>query len=206
MFVDIVDIGSGNIKSIQNWIERVNIPTRIVTNVKDIKSKFMVLPGVGSAGPYMKRLKKGDFDKAILEHVNDGNRILGICLGFQLMGEFSKEDGGVEGIGLIKGSVEKLKNTHTHNGWEKFHLMKEDLGESSFSSELKLTRKRIINGRVFYNHEYGFVLDEECTYNKIISDKYSDYSSLIVKNNVIGMQFHPEKSQETGIDLISMIL
>ncbi|MFX4237787.1 imidazole glycerol phosphate synthase subunit HisH [Aliarcobacter butzleri] len=206
MFVDVLDIGSGNIRSIQNWIERMNVPTRIVSNPNDIRSKFIILPGVGSAGSYMQRLKKSNFDKAILDHVNNGNRILGICLGFQLMAEYSEEDGGVEGLGLIKGRVEKLENSPTHNGWEKFNLKKEELGERPFSSELKLTRKRIINGRVFYNHEYGFVLDEKCTYNKTISDKYSKYSSLIVKDNVIGIQFHPEKSQETGLDLISMII
>ena len=206
MVVEILDIGSGNIKSIQNWIERVNVPTRIVNKSTDIKSKFLILPGVGSAGSYMDRMKKRDFDKAILEHVNNGNRILGICLGFQLMGHSSEEDGGIEGLGIINGKVEKLQNNFSHNGWETFDFTKSDLGNNSFMSQLKLTRKQNIKGRVFFNHEYGFVNNNTEIFAKPISKVYKEYSSLIVKDNIIGMQFHPEKSQQTGLELISMIL
>ena len=207
MVVEILDIGSGNIKSVQNWIERVNVPTRIVSKATDIKSEFIVLPGVGSAGPYMDRMKKGDFDKAVIEHVNNGNRILGICLGFQIMGNSSEENGGVECLGLLDARVEKFKNFSNHNGWEKFSLNKQELNNASFYTKLKLTRKKIIQGRVFFNHEYGFVLkDKSDCYNKEISNNFNHYSSLVAKKNIIGIQFHPEKSQQTGIDLISMIL
>jgi imidazole glycerol-phosphate synthase subunit HisH len=205
MVVEILDIGSGNIKSIQNWIERINVPTRIVSKSTDIKSKFLVVPGVGSAGSYMERMKKGSFDKAIVEHVKNGNRILGICLGFQLMGNSSEEDGGVEGLAILQGKVEKL-TTSSHNGWEKFHLNKTELGIQSLKSELKLTRKQNINGRVFFNHEYGFVNNDAESYSKSISEVYNKYSSIVIKDNIIGIQFHPEKSQQTGLELISMIL
>lgn len=206
MVVEILDIGSGNIKSIQNWIERVNVPTRVVTKSTDIKSEFLVLPGVGSAGSYMDRMKKGDFDKAVLEHVNEGKRILGICLGFQLMGFSSEEDGGIEGLCLLNGKVERLQKQSSHNGWEKLHFNKNELGEQSFNSQYKLTRKQSIQGRVFFNHEYGFVPNDTKIFTKPISEAYKKYSSLVVKNNVIGIQFHPEKSQQTGLELISMIL
>ncbi len=206
MIVEILDIGSGNIKSIQNWIERVNVPTRIVTKATDIKSNFLILPGVGSAGSYMDRMKKGDFDKAILEHANQGNRILGICLGFQLMSHSSEEDGGVEGLGLLDGTVKRLSSHSSHNGWEKYDLKRSDLGDNSFGSQLKLTRKQNIQGRVFFNHEYGFCSYDNSNFSKSISEEYNGYSSMVVKNNIIGIQFHPEKSQKTGLELISMIL
>lgn len=206
MLVEILDIGSGNVKSIQNWIERVNVPTRIVTKCTDIKSDFLVLPGVGSAGPYMDRMRKGSFDKAVIDHVNKGNKLVGICLGFQIMSNFTEEDGGVEGLGLLNAKVKRLEKPTTHNGWEKFNLKKSDLVEASFSSELKLTRKQAIDGRVFYNHEYGFVLEDKKLFSKPISNAFNQYSSIVVDNNIMGIQFHPEKSQQTGIDLISMIL
>jgi len=206
MIVEILDIGSGNIKSIQNWIERLNVPTRIITKATDIKSEFLILPGVGSAGSYMDRMKKGDFDKAVVEHLNRGNRVLGICLGFQLMGDYSSEDGGVEGLGIIKGRVEKLSDSFSHNGWEKFDFKKSDLCNNSFNSMLKLTRKQNIDGRVFFNHEYGFVVEDDVLFNKPVSKDFEEYSAMVVKDNIIGMQFHPEKSQQTGIEIISMIL
>lgn len=206
MRVEILDIGSGNIKSIQNWIERLHVPTRVVSKAFDIKSNFIILPGVGSAGSYMKRLKKAEFDKAILEHVHNNKRLMGICLGFQIMGHYSEEDGGVEGLGILECHTQKLTNSSTHNGWEEFNFKKTDLNAQSFHSELKLSRKQNIQGRVFYNHEYGVVNSESTAYNKVISDEYDKYSAMVVKDNIIGIQFHPEKSQQTGLDILSMIL
>lgn len=206
MTVEIIDIGSGNIKSIQNWVERLNVPTKVITKATDIKSEFVILPGVGSAGSYMERVKKGDFDKALLEHINNGNRLLGICLGFQLMGYSSDEDGGVEGLNILKGITKKLDKSYSHNAWEKFILRKDELKSQSFNSALKLTKKQNINGRVFYNHEYGFILEDNNSFNKAISVEYDKYSSIVVSGNIIGIQFHPEKSQQTGLDLMSIIL
>ena len=206
MTVEILDIGSGNIKSIQNWIERLGVPTRIITRAFDIKSKFIILPGVGSAGSYMRRVRKLEFDKAILDHINNDGRLLGICLGFQIMGHYSQEDNGVEGLGILDCYTERLDNNSTHNGWEEFVFRRKDLRDQSFNSELRLTRKQNIQGRVFYNHEYGVVHNGDNAYNKVISDEYSKYSSIIVQDNIIGIQFHPEKSQQTGLDIISMIL
>jgi len=206
MVVDIIDIGSGNIRSIQNWIERVHIATRVVTKATDIESDFLILPGVGSAGSYMERLKKSAFDQAIHEHVQNNKRLLGICLGFQLMAESSEEDGGIEGLSLLKGQVKRLDKEISHNGWEQFNFKKEELASQSFHSMCKLTRKKRLNGRVFFNHEYGYLNQDEQSFSKPISEKYPNHSSMIVKDKIIGMQFHPEKSQFTGLELISMIL
>ena len=206
MYVDILDIGSGNIKSIQNWIERLNVSTRIVTKANDIKSNFVILPGVGSAGPYMDRLKKKEFDKAIYDHVNNNGRVMGICLGFQIMGHSSEEDNGVEGLGLLDFNTKRLEGHAIHNSWEEFSFRKSELLDQSFNNQLKLTKKQNIKGRVFFNHEYGVVCNDTKVYNKVISQELHNYSSFIVKDNIIGMQFHPEKSQHTGLDIISMIL
>ncbi len=206
MIVDIIDVGSGNIKSIQNWIERLYVQTRVVKKSTEIKSDFLILPGVGSAGLYMDRLKKSSFDKAIYEHVGKGHRLLGICLGFQIMGEYSQEDGGVEGLRLLDGYTARLDKNISHNGWEKFIINKDKLGIQSFNSKMGLTKKKNINGRVFYNHEYGFINRDDKAYNQEILKDLNKYSSLAIKDNIIGMQFHPEKSQQTGLDLMSIIL
>lgn len=206
MKVNILDIGSGNIRSIKNWIEKANVPTRVVSQVSDIKSDLLILPGVGSAGSYMQRLKTGQFDQAILEHVDKGGRLLGICLGFQIMTNYSEEDNHVEGLGLIDGYVERLFGSITHNGWEPIYMRKDAMNSQSFNSQYQLTQKKVLDGRVFYNHEYGVINQESGLFSVPVSTSLSQYSGLLVKDNIIGIQFHPEKSQVSGSELISMIL
>jgi glutamine amidotransferase len=206
MKVDILDIGSGNISSIKNWIEKVNVPTRIVKNAQHIESDLLVLPGVGSAGSYMKRIKDGNYDVAIREHLANDGRLLGICLGFQIMTQYSEEDGGVNCLGLINGHVERIGADISHNGWEPLQFRANEMNEQSFHNQHKLTKKRVLNGRVFYNHEYGVVNKEHDSFSTPVSNRFLQYDGLFVKNKIIGIQFHPEKSQITGLDLISMIL
>jgi|TARA_B110000261_G_scaffold143756_1_gene165979 imidazole glycerol-phosphate synthase subunit HisH len=206
MTIDIIDIQGGNVQSIRNWAQRLDIRTRVIKNPNELKSKFIVLPGVGSIGPYMDRLKNSNFDQAIIDHLNNGHRLLGICLGLQIMGSHSREDGGVECLGLINGYTERLKVGFSHNGWEKFSLDKNNLKSQSLNSKMKLTRKKITKGRVFFNHEYGFINEDEGTFSLPISQNLDKYSSIIIKGNIIGVQFHPEKSQQTGLDLLSLIL
>lgn len=206
MKVDILDIGSGNISSVKNWIETANVPVGVVSKATDVNSELLILPGVGSAGSYMKRLKEGDFDQAILEHLNKGRRLLGICLGFQIMASYTEEDGGVEGLNLIDAKVERLQNNTSHNEWERFYLRKDDMNKQSFNNKRSLSKKRILDGRVFYNHEYGLVNRDASVFSVPISPKLQKYSGLLVKDNLIGIQFHPEKSQVTGSSLISMVL
>jgi len=206
MRVDILDIGSGNIQSIKNWIENENVIARVVSDIHNIKSDLLVLPGVGAAGSYMERLKKGSHDQAILEHVGKGGRLLGICLGFQIMSNYSEEDGHVMGLGLLDGHVERLSSQRSHNGWESICLRRNKMNGQSFNNQCRLTKKSVLNGRVFYNHEYGFINQDPTAFSLPISDSLSQYSGLLVKDNIIGMQFHPEKSQVSGSELISMIL
>ena len=206
MKVDILDIGSGNIRSIKNWIEKANVQARIVSNVSELQSDLLILPGVGSAGSYMQRLKAGHYDQAVHEHVEKGGRLLGICLGFQIMTHYSEEDGHVEGLGLINGYVQRLSNNLSHNGWEPFYIRTNEMNGQSFHNQHHLTRKKVLDGRVFYNHEFGVVSKESTVFSVPISDSLSQYSGLMVKDKVIGIQFHPEKSQISGSQLISMIL
>ena len=171
-----------------------------------LKSDFLIIPGVGAAGEYMKNLKSCGFDLAIKEFAAKGNRILGICLGFQIMMEYSEEDGGIEGLGLLKGKVERIPNGHSHNGWEIFNFDKHRYLESKLWMKNRVSRHRYIKGRVFYNHEYAVINHCKSQKNIEMPGKISKYSSLIVSGTIMGCQFHPEKSQITGDSFLSIIL
>ena len=206
MAVDIIDLGSGNIRSITNWIEKSNISARAVQDVNELTSEVLILPGVGAAGSYMERLRKNAFHTAIINHVGNGGRLIGICLGFQIMCSFSEEDGGVEGLGLVDGEVERLSDERSHNGWESLYLRKDNMKKQTFNAKENLSRKTVLNGRVFYNHEYGVVNKDSEAFTIPVSPEFGQYAGLFVKDKIIGIQFHPEKSQLTGLELISMIL
>ena len=206
MKVDIVDVGSGNIRSIKNWIEKSNIIARSVQDVSELDAEVLILPGVGAAGSYMERLQKGTFDTAIVNHVQRGGRLIGICLGFQIMSSFSEEDGGVAGLGLIDAEVKRLGTRISHTGWETLSFKKNHMNNQSFNASEKSSRKTVVNGRVFYNHEYGLVNRDLDAFTLPISSSLSEFTGLFVKDKIIGIQFHPEKSQLTGVELISMML
>lgn len=205
MKVDLIDIGFGNISSLKNWLDHSNIRSRAISSVKEIKSDVLVLPGVGSAGPYMKKLKKLSFDKAIKQHLKEKKKLIGICLGFQILYQVSEEDGDTNCLGLLKGSVKRIGNDKSHNGWEKFYFRKEMVKKKSIGQS-GLTAKRVVDGRVFYNHEYGVINQEKSCLDLKVSKALKDYSALVIKDNIIGIQFHPEKSQITGKELLEVLI
>lgn len=208
--IDIIDVGSGNVQSLKNILALLNVSSRSVRALGEIKSDIVILPGVGSARHYMSRLKDTGLDKAILNHVNEGRRVLGICLGFQLLTKFSEEDGGVDCLGLIDAEAVKLDestSTSSHTGWEPFDINTNFLKKGKSKAQLSLTLKRTLEGRVFYNHEYGVVTKTSKYQTKKINDtSLSKYTAMLVNENVIGVQFHPEKSQSTGLRLLAMLL
>ena len=202
MTIDILDIGVGNSRSVDYALRRLGLPSNLVQKTSDLSSETLIIPGVGSAKYFMEKVNESDFRQCLIDYAASGKRIIGICLGFQLLGQHSDEDGGVEGLGILSGFTEKIGADGSHNGWEPFRFDKTNLKKRGHRA---ITRKRVLNGRVFYNHEYGYVNRDDC-YDQKIPGHLGAYSSILIKDNVIGIQFHPEKSQSTGLDLFSMIL
>ena len=102
IMVDIVDIGMGNVRSIHNVLSRLGLESNIVSRPESLSSHTLILPGVGSASPFMKKLHSTKLDCSIREHVNRGNKLIGICLGFQVMTLFSEEDGGTSARPIVQ--------------------------------------------------------------------------------------------------------
>lgn len=204
--IDVIDFGFGNTRSVVNWLTKLNLASKIVHRSCDLESKLIILPGVGSAGPYMAEMKRLGFDKRVIEHVNNGSKIIGICLGLQILTSGSEEDGGVEGLNLINGRAEKIGEGTTHNEWEPLSFTYNSLKSIGYNREMGLTRKKKYDGRVFYNHEYGVRLDEGSQFMHQVSNELEAYAGLVITKNLIGMQFHPEKSQKGGSEILQFLI
>tara|TARA_B110000967_G_scaffold198759_1_gene232252 strand:+ start:322 stop:942 length:621 start_codon:yes stop_codon:yes gene_type:complete len=205
MKIDVIDIQIGNISSIENWLTSSNLICNKVTDPMALENDLIILPGVGSAKMYSKKLKQTKFDIAIKNHLKNGGRLIGICLGFQILFDFLEEDGGIKGLGVLNGKVIRLKEGKSHTGWENFIFHKDKLHSFWRNNQVSKSKKRIIKGRVFYNHNYGVVLSSE---DFLINSKipnYEAYSSYIISKQIVGFQFHPEKSQLTGKELIKIL-
>ena len=96
MVINIVDVGLGNVCSIEHWLNKCSLISRRVKKVEDFSDDAIIIPGVASAGEFMKRLNQSGMDKEIIKKAKKKQKIIGICLGFQILTNFSAEDGGVK--------------------------------------------------------------------------------------------------------------
>ena len=206
--VIIVDYDCGNLFSIARALDRFDAIYK-VTNDPDIirKASKVILPGVGAYSIGMKHLQKQNLDQALEEFVSSGNPLMGICLGMQLLVESSDEFGQHNGLGFILGKTtllapsEKVKVPHI--GWNSLLIPETQQQESWNNSVLK----DISMGRDFY------FVHSHCVKTNNPQDTISEtvyggvyFASVIKKDNVMGCQFHPEKSGEIGLKLVKNFL
>lgn len=189
----IIDYGMGNLASVQRAFEKINVETKISSNIEDLKNaKSLILPGVGAFRDAIKALNDLGLSDAIRDEVSKGKNIMGICLGMQLLYERGYEYGDYEGLGLIKGNVEYMdfKLKIPHMGWNNLKFKKED-------PILKYINE---DEYVYFVHSYYAVSDN----SELVA--YAEYEKLvpaIVRNkNVYGIQFHPEKSGDAGLNIL----
>jgi len=189
----IIDYGLGNLTSVKNALNKLGIPVAISDKPQDIKkARALILPGVGAAGEGMKNLKEKGLDKLIIEEVNAGKPILGICLGMQLLFS-SSEEGDVKCLDLIRGRVKKFqtKLKIPEIGWNQV--------ETNNNSEL-LGGIKDNNYFYFVNSYYCDSEDKEVI--KGITEYDQKFCSVLEKNNIFGVQFHPERSGDNGLQLL----
>lgn len=192
--IAIVDYGVGNLKSVQNALKALNIPSIISSDNEVIaNSRSIIVPGVGAFPDAMKNLKDRGLDKVIKTAAKQGKPILGICLGMQLFFDAGEEIERCEGLGFFKGTIKKLEGSIKipHMGWNSL----------SFETDTPLLVGVKENSYAYFVHSYYAQVDEENIVNA-----YSMYEkkipAIVSKGNIFGMQFHPEKSGEAGMKLL----
>lgn len=196
--ISIVDYGVGNLFSLSSSLKSIGADT-IVTSDKQkiLDSSKIILPGVGAFSDAKEKLVESGLFELIVDEAKKGKKLLGICLGMQMLFEKSFEYGEFDGLGLIKGNIVPLEGKISpelkipHIGWNSLE----------FKNEKSPLFKYINNGDfVYFVHSY-FATD--CDENVIATSEYGiDVTASVQKDNIFGCQFHPEKSGDVGLNIL----
>jgi len=193
--IGIIDYGMGNLGSVFKAFDKVGLDPKIINTKDQIKtSDALCLPGVGAFKDAMDNLKNLDIIDDIIAFVKAGKPFIGICLGYQLLFEKSYEFGEHEGLSIFKGDVRlfPVGVKVPHIGWNQLWIKKDD---GVF--------KGIENGAfVYFVHSY-YVNPQDKGIISTNTDYALDFASSLEYENVVGLQFHPEKSQEVGLRILS---
>ena len=196
--IGIVDYNMGNLASVINAFESIGADIAVESDPEKLQNyNKLILPGVGAFGDAMEHLKSNGMDEAVKAYAKSGKPLLGICLGMQLLFESSEEFGTTQGLGLIEGRVvafdenrfdHKLKVPHM--GWNELFQQKDTKIFDGLDKEFYL----------YFVHSFHAVCDDKY----VIGKTYYGYEfvSAVNKENIYGIQPHPEKSHENGLKII----
>ena len=201
--ITIIDYGVGNILSIYNSIKNSNNFVNITNKYSEVdKSQCIVLPGVGSFSIAIKNLKENNLFELIKQKGNQGTKIIGICLGMQILMKYGNENGYTEGLGFFEG--ESIKITKNKD----FKIPNVGLRDLMINKNIKNNFFSKYKTKKFYHlHSYKVKTKKNSilAWSHIGDFKYN-IPALIKKKNIIGFQFHPEKSGNEGILFLKEVL
>jgi glutamine amidotransferase len=196
MKIGLIDYGAGNLGSMRSAIKQIDLNFENITNPDQINTAdALIIPGVGAFNSGMQNLKLKELPDQIIEFVKSGKRVLGICLGMHLLATSGSEGGHSLGLNIIPGEIVKLTKLNTnrvpHVGWD--FIFSEHNKQNNFA---------------YFAHSYFYSLPKESNCEIISSYFWGDtmHPAVIRKDNVVGIQFHPEKSHSFGLNLLRELL
>lgn len=201
--ITVIDYGMGNLWSVLSALRYLGCNPKVTGDPEEvIAAQSLLLPGVGSFSKAMSALKASGLDQAIVEAVRvKGRKILGICLGMQLMGMSSSEDGSTDGLGLMSGVVDKF--TSLEVGVNKIPHIGFDLVEGHQDSKLFIGLPKVAD--FYFVHSYR-ILPTQLNGKSSICKYGVDFVAAYEQDNIYATQFHPEKSQTNGLVLLKNFL
>ena len=192
--VGIVDYGVGNHASLIGVISSLGFKVQVSHIKEELNSAdILILPGVGAFPYAINRMRHHNLIQCVKSFAKKGKLIIGICLGMQILADNSTEGGSSIGLSLIPGKVIPFGSGQTHIGW------------SGIEARLATTNKnKYYNKEYYFNHSFRFVtshdyIDADCHFGET-------FPAIIRNKNIIGLQFHPEKSQHNGREILKSIL
>lgn len=194
--IGIIDYGMGNLYSLSKALERLGYSYEFVSAPEKLQAYTgLILPGVGAFGDAIANIRELELEKGIHDYVATGRPILGICLGMQLLFDKSEEHGEHRGLSLLGGEVVRFQGDYKvpHMGWNQLTI--------STKSDLPLLEGVADGDYVYFVHSYHVRVKDPAAL-LATTDYYQDVTAIVGQGNVYGMQFHPEKSGDTGMRLL----
>lgn len=193
--IGIVDFGGGNVASVGYALDHLGAHWRTARSAGELElADAVIFPGVGAAGAAMARLRRAGLDSALRGFLESGRPYLGICLGLQVLFEASSEGGGAC-LGVLPGRVTRLRTPEKlpHVGWNTIHV---DRG----------CRRLAELDRASFYFTHSYVVEPEGDLARATSWHGTEFVSAVETGNLLGVQFHPERSGEAGLQLLASFL
>jgi imidazole glycerol-phosphate synthase subunit HisH len=196
--ITIIDIGVSNLESVRQAFSRIGVQHTTSSDPDVIASATsLILPGVGSFGDAMNELRRRKLIDPICQHAAEGKPVLGICLGMQLLTTMSEEDGPNDGLDLISGKTIRIApkdpSVRVPNiGWSGVHPKETSTLFTEFNS----------GDALYFIHSYHVVCDNSDNVSAVMKLGEDEYTAAFEYQNLFGVQFHPEKSQDAGLDIL----
>lgn len=199
--VSIIDYNMGNLYSISNAVKTLGYEPEVITTPEQLASaKMVILPGVGAYRDAMAALRERGLVEPLRRHVANGGRLLGVCLGMQLLFQHSEENGGVEGLGILAGQVKHFPKV------DGFKVPQIQWNRAQAAADSRMFAGLADNPYFYFLHSY--YIEPAETDASITRSGYCEieYCSAIEVRNVWGAQFHPEKSGPIGLQMLKNFL
>jgi glutamine amidotransferase len=193
--VAIVDYGVGNLRSVEKAFAATGHSAAITNDPNELlKASRLVLPGVGAFAACMNALRNHGLAELIVERAREGTPLLGVCVGMQMLFDDSEEFEKTDGLGLVRGHVRRFDEDLVvpHVGWNRIHQRRQ---HSLFTD---------VDDGAFCYFVHSYFCEPEDSDIIIGSTEYGvNYASIVARDNVFGVQFHPEKSQAVGLRMLA---
>lgn len=191
--IGIIDYHLNNLRSVQKAFEKTGVRSFLSDNARELRAaEKIVLPGVGAFGTAMDNLKNLGLIEVLNDHVAARQPLLGICLGMQLLFTKSFEMGEHEGLGFLRGEVQQFSSAVKvpHMGWNEIEIVKRS----------PIVRDIVDKSYAYFVHSYFVAPQDDVTVT--VTEYGHRFASIVQQENVFGIQFHPEKSQRAGLELL----
>jgi imidazole glycerol-phosphate synthase subunit HisH len=192
--IAVVDAGSGNLRSLCNALRRNGLKPGVFQAPPASPPEVIILPGVGAFGHSADQLQRLGWDRALKDFVSAGSRLVGICLGMQLLFESSEESPGARGLGFLRGTVRRLDASRAkvpHIGWESVRFAEAPRAALPWA---------------YFVHSFAVAPEDPSIVRAWAAHGQDEFPAVVSSGRFVGVQFHPEKSQGPGVDYLASLV